>query len=297
MDKYLDNEGLKVLTTWYKEYIDGLVPKEPEPTYNYRISSDKLESVISNNNIDSIGFDSYYEGLEQYVPKDQWIDISESLDQSVYAVIIENTLAVIPRSLDNKIIFPENSSNFFGSSVYNSIQSFSINEDSCDVSNVVYMNSMFCGLTNCSELMLNGFDTSNVVYMDYMFSNCGKYSESTLTLHLGDLFTVGKVQSMIYMFLFCNISSIDMCAFDDVQYDVNAFSMFSGCSNLETIFSGHSASFNVDPSNSSNMFLDCTSIVGGSGTTYDSTHIDSEYARVDGFGGPGYFTLQFFTQS
>lgn len=39
------------------------------------------------------------------------------------------------------------------------------------------------------------------------------------------------------------------------------------------------------------MFLNCTQLVGGNGTTYDANHIDAEYARVDGENGlPGYFT-------
>ena len=39
------------------------------------------------------------------------------------------------------------------------------------------------------------------------------------------------------------------------------------------------------------MFDDCTSLVGGMGTTYDRNHIDKEYARIDGGPDcPGYFT-------
>lgn len=43
---------------------------------------------------------------------------------------------------------------------------------------------------------------------------------------------------------------------------------------------------------STNMFKDCTSIVGGAGTVYDDSHIDKEYARVDEIGTPGYLTLK-----
>jgi hypothetical protein len=39
------------------------------------------------------------------------------------------------------------------------------------------------------------------------------------------------------------------------------------------------------------MFLDCTSLVGGAGTTYDANHVDVNYARIDGgTDAPGYFT-------
>ena len=43
--------------------------------------------------------------------------------------------------------------------------------------------------------------------------------------------------------------------------------------------------------NSSGMFSDCLSIVGGMGTTYDANHVDAEYAHIDGGpSDPGYFS-------
>ena len=39
------------------------------------------------------------------------------------------------------------------------------------------------------------------------------------------------------------------------------------------------------------MFKDCTSLVGGKGTTYDVNHVDVDYAHIDGgTSNPGYFT-------
>ena len=39
------------------------------------------------------------------------------------------------------------------------------------------------------------------------------------------------------------------------------------------------------------MFNNCTSLVGGQGTTYDDSHIDKTYAHIDGgTSNPGYFT-------
>jgi len=38
------------------------------------------------------------------------------------------------------------------------------------------------------------------------------------------------------------------------------------------------------------MFNGCTSLVGGNGTTYNSSHTDATYARIDRAGTPGYFT-------
>lgn len=42
---------------------------------------------------------------------------------------------------------------------------------------------------------------------------------------------------------------------------------------------------------SRNTFYNCTSLVGGAGTKYDPTFIDSTAARIDGgVNNPGYFT-------
>ena len=39
------------------------------------------------------------------------------------------------------------------------------------------------------------------------------------------------------------------------------------------------------------IFSDCPSLVGGNGTTFDSTKTDKTYAIIDGTNGqPGYFT-------
>ena len=39
------------------------------------------------------------------------------------------------------------------------------------------------------------------------------------------------------------------------------------------------------------MFYGCVSLIGGAGTTYDPTFIDSTAARIDGgINSPGYFT-------
>lgn len=41
------------------------------------------------------------------------------------------------------------------------------------------------------------------------------------------------------------------------------------------------------------MFYGCTSLVGGAGTTYDSSHYNGVYARIDGgTSAPGYFTAK-----
>ena len=70
-------------------------------------------------------------------------------------------------------------------------------------------------------------------------------------------------------------------------------SMFNGCSNLTTIWVGEGwSTAGVTNSTSKNMFLGCTNLVGGNGTTYNENNVNRLYARVDKKNRPGYFTLK-----
>ena len=51
--------------------------------------------------------------------------------------------------------------------------------------------------------------------------------------------------------------------------------MFSDCAKLKTIYVTDSWDVS-NVSNSQEMFKGCTSLVGGSGTKFDSSHIDKE---------------------
>jgi hypothetical protein len=66
------------------------------------------------------------------------------------------------------------------------------------------------------------------------------------------------------------------------------YMMFFGCAALQTIYGGDWTK--MAGLISTQMFTDCTSLVGGNGTTYSSAHINAEYARIDRTGTPGYFT-------
>jgi hypothetical protein len=66
------------------------------------------------------------------------------------------------------------------------------------------------------------------------------------------------------------------------------YAMFRGCAALTTIYGGDW--IKNESLNSSQMFIACTSLVGGNGTTYSSSHTDATYARIDRAGTPGYFT-------
>ena len=91
------------------------------------------------------------------------------------------------------------------------------------------------------------------------------------------------------MFFRCrSLTSLDVSNFDTSKVTYMG-SMFQGCSKLKTIYASNN--FNTSKvSNSGNMFYGCTSLVGGAGTTYNSSYTDKTYARIDNSSTPGYFT-------
>lgn len=100
------------------------------------------------------------------------------------------------------------------------------------------------------------------------------------------------VTDMTGMFSACNhLTVLDLTYFftESVRYMSD---MFYGCTRLTTIkvSSGWSTS-SLFASGSLGMFEGCTSLVGGEGTTYDSSHTDASYAHIDGgSSNPGYLT-------
>jgi surface protein len=141
---------------------------------------------------------------------------------------------------------------------------------------------------NCRQLPivdLSHFNTANVTTMSYMFANCRALTSLDLSS-----FNTDNVTTMESMFLFCNgLKSVDLSSFTNAKVRRTA-NMFQNCSALTTIYA--SSSWYLPANNFSYaMFLDCTSLVGGMGTTYDANHIDAEYAHIDGGpSNPGYFT-------
>ena len=128
-----------------------------------------------------------------------------------------------------------------------------------NTSEVTNMNYMFMGCTKLTNLDVSHFDTSNVTDMIQMFNGC--YSLTSLDL---SSFNTSKVTDMLWM--------------------------FHGCINLQTIYVGSGWTTNVLII-SSEMFYDCTKLVGGQGTTYDANYVDGSYAHIDGgTSNPGYLT-------
>ena len=121
------------------------------------------------------------------------------------------------------------------------------------------MACIFYGCESLTSLDVTSFDTANVTDMEGMFCGCS------------------------------SLTTLDVSGFDTANVTDMAY-MFSGCSSLEAICA--SDRFVTDQVfYSPSVFKNCTALVGGAGTVYDSTKTEREYARIDGKDGlPGYFT-------
>lgn len=120
----------------------------------------------------------------------------------------------------------------------------------------------FASLEECIEYDLINLDTRNVTTMQGMFM----YSRNATSIDISNFITNNAT---------------------------NLANMFYRCYLLKTILTSNT--FDVSSVTSSGgMFKDCRSLVGGSGTPYDSSNpTDKTYARIDNPpDSPGYFTLK-----
>ena len=166
-----------------------------------------------------------------------------------------------------------------------------INVSSFDTSNVTSMRKMFCSCYALETIDLSNFVTGNVETMEEMFGSC-----TSLTSIDVSIFDIRKVTNMRYMFQNCiELTSLDLSNFNTSKLTDTSY-MFYDCENLKTIYvSKYNEETNIgwttkNVTISDYMFTNCTSLVGGNGTTYDSVHQDKEYARIDKYGEPGYLT-------
>ena len=164
----------------------------------------------------------------------------------------------------------------------------SIDVSHFNTSNVTDMQSMFNYCTSLTSLDLRNFDTSKVTNMEGMFNNC----RALESLNVSN-WNTSNVTNMGYMFANCSrLTRLDLGGFNTFKVTL-MWNMFSGCSQLVTIYAGSGwSTAAVTDFYSDKMFLNCTSLLGGQGTTYDASHIDKTYAHIDGgTSNPGYFTL------
>ena len=160
-----------------------------------------------------------------------------------------------------------------------------------DTSNVTDMHDMFLYCSSLESLDLSDFVTSSVTDMVEMFFYCSSLEFLDLSS-----FDTSSVVYMPYMFYGCSsLESLDLSSFDTASVAYMDY-MFSSCALLATIYV--SELWSTDSVTSSpSMFKGCTSLVGGNGTAYSSSHVNSEYARIDTDDTPGYFTYKAYSSN
>lgn len=163
-----------------------------------------------------------------------------------------------------------------------------VNEAPCAFINevpVISMSGLFLENPGIKRIDVSQFNTTNVINMDNMFS----YLSSLEEISGLDNLDTSNVTSMKAMFYKNGLKTIDLFGFNTSKV-TDMSNMFANCPNLTTIYSGDGF-ITTNVSNSSYMFGSSYNLVGGVGTTYDSTKIDKTYARIDGeANNPGYFT-------
>ena len=158
---------------------------------------------------------------------------------------------------------------------------------------VTDMGGMFANCIKLKDIDISNFDTENLKGAEFMFLNCRNITK----LNLKNF----RTDNAVYidgLFAGCStLKEIDLSSFNTSKVQ-NTYNMFNGCTNLETIYvSEYDEATDTgwttkNVTNSEYMFTNCTSLVGGIGTTFDPSHIDKEYARIDKAGEPGYLTKQ-----
>ena len=157
----------------------------------------------------------------------------------------------------------------------------------------------FWEFTNLEEVVdIKYLHTDNVTSMESMFGIWGGTGSTPYTGKLPAVdmthFNTSKVINMSGVFSNCAaLTTLDLSSFDTSSV-TDMSTIFSGCTGLTTIYVG-SGWTTANVTNGSIMFQDCTSLVGGAGTTYDENNIDHTYARIDGGPNsqtPGYFTAK-----
>ncbi len=169
-----------------------------------------------------------------------------------------------------------------------SLATLTLDKNNFKTDNVTNMWLMFKDCESLTSLDVSGFNTANVTDMTLMFHGCKELT----TLDVSG-FNTAKVTTMEGMFNGCEgLTTLDLSSFNTTLV-TNMMSMFYGCTSLTTISVSDKWSNEgvaEGTSTSTNMFYNCTSLVGENGTTYDATRTNHLYAHIDIAGDPGYFT-------
>ena len=156
-----------------------------------------------------------------------------------------------------------------------------------NTSNVTKMSTMFCGCSGLTNLDVSHFNTSKVTSMKSMFGRCSGLTSLDLRN-----FSTENVTEMSGLVGQCtNLETLDLSSFNTANVTSIDY-MFYDCSNLNTIYASDKWSIsNVTYEFGMDVFVNCTKLVGGKGTTYKDGYSDFTFAHIDGgSSNPGYFT-------
>ena len=165
--------------------------------------------------------------------------------------------------------------------------SFNPNVSNWDTSNVTDMATMFswCSGSSFNPNLLD-WDVSNVTDMGSMFYNCTSLTSLYLIKwHIAPTCSLSEMFSNCTQLTVLNIANFNLSSSNYFPF------MFLQCSNLTTIY----CNYDWSQASHTSVFNDCTRLVGGNGTIYNSSNKGSAYAKVDESGSPGYFTKWILT--
>lgn len=259
------------------------------------------------------------------IDSDGTLTVSPGEGVSGYHSPWENHKAVVKKVVfaeedGRKVIAPEDAYYLF--SGMDKIESIDLR--GMDASNIKDFQSAFAGCTSLQSVDVTGLDTSRITMIPRLFNGCSGLTALTgfdeldlsCVTYMASVFEGCSSAQMIDMSCFAGaqitsangafkgctgVTAINFAGIDTSQMN-EAWEMFSGCNSLQTIYVGDewsTAGLGDDEETrkyvSRDMFKGCTSLKGGEGTEFNSSHTNYEYARVDGGPAsetPGYFTYK-----
>ena len=213
------------------------------------------------------------------------------------------------KSLDLSNFNTENVSSFY-EMFLNCTSLETLNLDNWNLNNIIYNQYMFMNTNSLKTISAKNWKIGNIAPQSVFYSNGSaietidvtgwnlsnttvlyntfNYSISLKKIIGLNSWDTSNILDMNHLFYISSVQELDLSSWDTSKV-TNMNSMFDNSNNLKTIYVGDK--FNTNSvTDSGGMFSNTPLLVGGNGTTYDSNHVDKEYARIDEPGKPGYFT-------
>ena len=126
---------------------------------------------------------------------------------------------------------------------------------------------------------------------DHVNTNYWFYGHQAIT-EVEGMGNLRGVREMQHTFNSCEgLTEIDLSGLDPSSLEDLAYT-FGGCGSLVTIWADADWALPSSGISGFQTFYQCSSLVGGAGTTYASSRAGYQYMRIDGAGGAGYLTAK-----